>query len=507
MATLKQQIAPLPAPLEEIASLMRAARYRAALDAARRVREPAARLLEAQIQLRLSASAEALFELRELETSDENEHLHANAMIAEAHARLGDFAASDAAASQISDLQLRVAPKWLQCEVALRRAAIAWMRNDVTAARTLVDVAIESPLPEGKAKALIMRSWVAAQIEDYGEQLRDLSLAAETLCAAAQIDIGVLANATRTISVLAKDLRVPSALDLAAQLVGAIQWTDDLTQDHFESRRNLGWGLALQGRYFEAIYQLQKATDIAPSPELRVRSMLDRAYIRRAAGERDSSRADLDQAIERAAPIDWSKASVEEHVALLIAAELVAEHDPHAARSYLDRFKTLQPILDPMVGLSHDRRLAAFHAYAAAVVAEALGEDPQNMLKAAFIVFDEIGFRWRATLAALRLFRITGERAWLEFAQSRGADYRKCWIGTLLSEAEVEGLDDALGDLTPMQRRIFKFLLEGWNAAKIAQKLGRAQSTVKNHIQWIYHAFGVNTQAELLAEARRRLLA
>jgi DNA-binding CsgD family transcriptional regulator len=60
--------------------------------------------------------------------------------------------------------------------------------------------------------------------------------------------------------------------------------------------------------------------------------------------------------------------------------------------------------------------------------------------------------------------------------------------------------------MTPRQREVFHALCEGLTARRIAERLECSPNTVGNHIHWVYQAFRVNSQPELIAEARKRRL-
>lgn len=70
-----------------------------------------------------------------------------------------------------------------------------------------------------------------------------------------------------------------------------------------------------------------------------------------------------------------------------------------------------------------------------------------------------------------------------------------------VAERDVE---EASLALTPRQREVLRLLAEGVPAKVIAQRLGIAQVTVRNHIQAILAELRCHSQLEAVAEARRR---
>jgi DNA-binding CsgD family transcriptional regulator len=57
--------------------------------------------------------------------------------------------------------------------------------------------------------------------------------------------------------------------------------------------------------------------------------------------------------------------------------------------------------------------------------------------------------------------------------------------------------------LTPAQRRVFTYLVDGIVEKRIAALLGLSRHTVHNHVRAIYRAFEVQSRPELLARLVR----
>jgi len=86
----------------------------------------------------------------------------------------------------------------------------------------------------------------------------------------------------------------------------------------------------------------------------------------------------------------------------------------------------------------------------------------------------------------------------------------------VLREAPVEAVDDAPPakeagpppHLTPRQHEVLRLLADGCPARTIAERLGLAEATVRNHIRAVLLELGVHSQLEAVSKARRyRLLA
>ena len=73
-------------------------------------------------------------------------------------------------------------------------------------------------------------------------------------------------------------------------------------------------------------------------------------------------------------------------------------------------------------------------------------------------------------------------------------------------EAEVDPDDQPSGRsaaLTPRQLEVLELIDQGYSAKAIADRLGIAEPTVRNHIRAILLEFGAHSQLEALAAARR----
>ncbi len=65
--------------------------------------------------------------------------------------------------------------------------------------------------------------------------------------------------------------------------------------------------------------------------------------------------------------------------------------------------------------------------------------------------------------------------------------------------------DQALGQLSVTERRVFDLIMRGKTEKEVARQLGVSPHTVHAHVRQIYRAFGVHSRAELLAGYLPRL--
>jgi DNA-binding CsgD family transcriptional regulator/tetratricopeptide (TPR) repeat protein len=456
------------------------------------------------------AEAVALLAADVAEFSDPLLRIEAEVRLALAHATMNDFANAEAYVASLRSPQANAAPLEWRADMASTEAVIAWMRGDLVAADEALARARVDSSALARGRNLITEAWVEARRGNYANHARLLLEGTERLQTADVLDVGVLGPAVRAISNMAREISLPGLLRSASELHSSMKWTEDLAVEEFNSARTLGWALALQGseRYFESLRLLHRASAIAPSSGWRVWALLDRAAMKRYAGELASSSADLYEALELANSIAWGETTDEERTGLLYAAELTAAVDIGEASSLLARFGQVHESFSTRMVVRGDQRLDAGRAYSTGVVQEALGDTrkAKHFYESAYFTYDEIGYAWRAARTALHLYQVTRDAAWHDLAKGKIRDYPQSWIAADVRSASTGVADEGWNRLTPRQREVFSALCEGLTAKRIADRLDCSPNTVRNHIHWIYQAFRVQSQPELITEARKRQL-
>jgi DNA-binding CsgD family transcriptional regulator len=503
-----ESAAALRASYEAAFGLWKAGEYRACLDHLADASDLRALVLRGRALLRLGRPREAIELLHEVQDSTHStaDGTAAQIVRAIAFARTRDHGSAQAIVEELHRQKGLDVPA--RAEVARCATMIAWMRGDTADAEREVIGASLDPAPAARASYYQLRSWIAARREQYSEQARSLVLAAEVLLKAPGDDVGLLADIARTLATLNRDLPIPEVAPIVEQLVSTIPWTADLAVAHFHALRDLGWHHAPHGRYLPALRLAHEAERIAPTAAWRVLALLDRAQLARWASEPASSSASLFAALSLEPTIAWDRTDDEERTALLIAAEVCADVDALRAHALLERFEELAGGFAPRMVARSDRRLLAHRRQVAGAVQHALGNDRAAVesYRSAYVVFAEVGHRWRAAACAARLYRLTSERSWLDLGASLIQDYAAGSIAHELTAAGAD-VDEAVRRLTPREREVLRGLLEGLRVARIAERLKISPHTAKHYATAVYRAFGVDSQSGLMAEAKRRRLA
>ena len=493
--------------IETATTAFRAARFRdaaAALDGLtqRRTAAPAVRILRARLYLKMRDPAGALSYLATVDGRLPDAATCETALLrGSALARLGD---ERAASAQLDRAEKARPGGLLRAEIAYTRALNAWIARRLTQADRFLD---RVDAPRGSSVDLEARALRGAVAGSRGRVAHQAALLLEALqCVHDDPGVEVLpwAVIAAQISYLARELPSPALRDAAFAQYDRVPWTPDLADYRFTMLHALAWRHALDGDYFSAFRRFKEARGAAPSDGWRVVASCDRAYLAAALGERRWSEQERSDAHELAGRVAWPSLANEERFALTLLAELFAPTDPALALAYLGRYREAGTRFDRLLASSDDRRVVAMEAYSSGVVHAALGERTGALraLEAAWKIYDEIGYDWRAGRTANALAALTDDDAWRTRAAEKLRPYPRSWLA---GDAARRGVDAAdARRLTAAQSAVYELLLQGLSTAQIAGAQGRSEFTVRNHIKAIFKAFGVRSRPALLAAANGR---
>jgi DNA-binding CsgD family transcriptional regulator len=480
--------------------LWRAARYGAALAAAnqemRSSADPeAAALVKARVLLRAFDPAHVLPLLLDAPQSfSTNERrLEAAMLLALACAKIGD---ADAARDllRVDDVPGSLCAEWL-----VVRAQIAWMAGDDVNARVFI-AADPGPDPVIRMRHADIRGWIAARAGRPLEQAEILHEAFRAYVSAEMPDVGVAASALRILAALNAELHVPPLNDTLHDAIERFPWTDDLRTERFQALHFLSTSEAVNGEWFSAIRCAQEAHRLAPSAAWRVMTLLDLAFVRMTCGDARSSTADLYEALDLCEKVDWQSTHDEERFTLLEAAELCADVDPLRAHGILLKARDLLGAVRPSMAARFEPRSRARLAQANGAVMRGIGQTKaaERSFREAFGVYDRAGHLWRAGMIALRIYECTGDEQWLHVARQRVAVYPKSWMAREITRCGERDADEVWRMLPRRPRQVCELLTQGYRGPDIAERLGISVHTVRVHIQAVYQAFNVNSQADLM---------
>ncbi|HYL26708.1 MAG TPA: LuxR C-terminal-related transcriptional regulator [Candidatus Nitrosotalea sp.] len=351
----------------------------------------------------------------------------------------------------------------------------------------------------------MLRSAIFSQEERYRDSADSLMKAIGHIGKSRERYLEYWFHAVQNLALLARELSFDDAAALARQEVDAdVEWPADFDVQHFQALKAVGWCCALRGDMLGCFRYLRLAEKVVPSRAFGVILMLDRWFFARIMGEKNWASDEIAKAEDTAEDVDWNALSGDERVGLLMLAMATSQIDPERGRYYLARYKGLDKIRSPLLLFALDHRLEAMTAHAEGIVRlAARASGAEEALRNAWVIFDRIGYDWRAALTAIRLFQVTKKDRWRHLAEDKLEAFPQSWLATEMRSFDVPKKADSV-KLPPMQHKVFSMLCNKMTTAEIAEELALSQHTVRNHLKAVFRAYGVKNRASLVAEAAQR---
>ncbi len=289
------------------------------------------------------------------------------------------------------------------------------------------------------------------------------------------------------------------------------------TKPSFERMRTLqmdGWLYALDGDGPEAFRCLREAEELAPSSPWKVGAIANRGLLAAWFDEGLSAAQHVAVAEAEARSVHWLEIrSREELVCLfaLIEAMCAVGAPPLEMMKIYDRAAAAIP----MDALSAESINASFEArvdYLRGLVRRSLGDavEARDLLANAYRRFHSAGYLWRAALALIELDATSAPvTARGEFHLETAAllvreHFPHSFLANRLGRWGNVYRDPVARKLTPAQREVLRYALDGRGAMEIASLCGRAEKTVRKHLTALHEAFGVDTTLRLVAVCHAR---
>lgn len=456
-------------------------------------------LLRARAYLKSDAAPSAI-DLLERRRSPKGSSSALHSMVtAQAYAQVGNYTSADqlfdeAAASARGDAELIT-------DISYYRAQRYLFERRTGEARTLLPDVQALAAEFGQLRALHLESFILEIEGRHREEALVLMQLLARMDPSRTSHMEIRAWASNALAGLARELYLPEALpEIERQLTGA-DWPPDFDDRRFQTLRALGWACALRGDYFNAFRHLRLASKKATSDAWRAIAAAERAELARCKGEAIWSRQELAEAEEYATSVDWNSTRDNARLGLLLLADLFVPLDAAKASYYRSKFAEFENIKAPNFFYRDDPRLKALAQYSSGIVDLALGRKRAGLdaLGSALTIFDAHSYEWRAGRCALHLYRETADEAHLTLASERLRHYMYSWLGDQLRDVSQRSQH-----LTPMQQRIYDMLCNGLSTEQIVKKLGRSESTVRNHIKALLKATGLKSRVALVASATDR---
>lgn len=461
-----------------------------------------AAVLTAKIDFREQRYVEMIQPLAGLKPKDPQLAVERDILLGIAYANTSDYSTARIRLNRA--LENAEPSSQLELDARFYTALLAWLEHEHRESETLLETHLHDPLPNNRARAHFLLSWIAVRRRDVGRQVRELVATLEVLAEAEQPDEYYRAKALRALVLLGRELPLFDEWQRMRETYAAIRWAPGTRLEQFQTLRYLGWIDALQGNELAAFRAFREASALAPSEHWRVLCLTDRAYLARNTGEKTFAQDVLHEADEVAQQLSWHETQREERSSLFVLAELFATIDPALSQKYLAQFRSLNTSVMLGIAYEDDPRIRAFAAYSSGKALLELGETAGGiaMLTEARDTFEAFHYGWRMALCALALHKATGESRWLVEARQQIAPWPRSWIAREVSAASDATADNRL--MSKAQRRVLELLIEGKSNAEIAKALGRSPYTVRNHIAQLFRTYNVTNRTRLAALFKQR---
>lgn len=327
-------------------------------------------------------------------------------------------------------------------QLLLYRALRAWTQRDLAATEAFARSAMSSMNSETLALAGQFLGFVAASRGRYMEQIAILESALAELDEMPDRDLWVEVSILQNISGIVSNLFLPAVARRMSDRAEAIEWPEELRMQQHHILRSLAYFRSLGSDPFLPFEYLERAAKLAPNKIWELVARLDRIFlVQEMSGDRIVKDFDLplelQRAQEMAAAIDWDEVDGEERFALLLLAEILADKDPQGAAACLERSRKLQETMSPLLMGKSDARWIATEDYVEGIVAAANGQKERGieLIAKAFAFWDDVGYSWLATRAAIKLYELTGEERHIDWAFRESRRYPYSWLSDAVSRA------------------------------------------------------------------------
>ncbi len=378
-------------------------------------------------------------------------------------------------------------------ETAYLLAVHEWeeRRYEVAESIALRNVRVGAHVSESRA----LLGWIEVKREHYAASGLHFAAALTSLNSAPRDDVRLRARLLHILAVVASetiDLKLGQRVKRESE---ALVWPASLGVERFNTTTCLRFLALLEGDVERAWFLSRDAVAGAPSPPYASIGETNAAVACRLIGDERAAGLQTARAWEILEKVRWSSVDHEGRVALTNFAIESAAFMPAEASKALTKYRSLSAKSNARNSLEDDRRISAFEKVAAARVAEALGQRGSaiRMYSDALDLWIDLGYAMRAALAAIDVYRLTGDEERLAPAQAALERAPAAWFASW--KKPVGPVDR----LTPAERVVFFELLRGKTAKAIAAELNRSQHTVINHTRKVFAAFDVASRAKLLA--------
>jgi tetratricopeptide (TPR) repeat protein len=444
-----RRLQPRLRPFEDAISAFRNADFDDCLGVLNQHHAPHAIALRARALIRLGLPSEALEVLREVADPSLSHRYASELSILEVTALivLDDIDGAETAMCNAKARSYGVGSVELESELVYLSALLEWTQGKYAEARIIADslLAKQTSIPAWlrehveyypfnagywRARTYELLGMTAALEKNYALQAEELMHAVQEFDSAKCPDVFVEAAMLSNLAVLVRDLQVPDVVEFVRDRLATMTWPDAVANRRFYAQDAIGWCSALSGDHLGGLREFRQSAEIAPSIPLKISAILNRAFIAAQLSERYFAWEQLEHAFQLASTVDWESVVNSDRKVLLDLAAAIAPHDARRARIMLDRFMSARTPISKLSLFSQDTRRRGDECMATAAVVRAEGALDRAVMvyKEAFDIWTDVGYAWRAAAAALEIYTLTGDTAYLDVVAREAAERPLSWI-------------------------------------------------------------------------------
>lgn len=387
-------------------------------------------------------------------------------------------------------------------------ALFKWSIHDYDACTALINGLVHAV--EWQQKAYELLAWVAlgrADMREHGRLLR-LSLAAP------KIDDQTFSVVLQAYTEFAREFYCPEDVEYIEKRMSEITWTEDLSSQHFYILEDIGWICALSGEALQAYEYYEKAQNVANgNPALVAIALFGKTLLALSRGQEQTAQRNLLQALSVTQRHSFTDSSTQRIALLYLAIGCARMGKAMEAQNCWDRYTSIKTSITTIkaFGLG-DKRLRALEDYARGWVCRSQGDDAgaRSLYKAAFRIWRDIGYTWRATLCAIELSEISGKVESLDVLDYAVTQtdrfFPRAWFSPQLDAHRRRMPNATLESLSPRKRAVALGMVRGAKYRDIAEQLDISENTVRNYVQDLFARFTpANHSRAALARSLRLL--
>lgn len=430
-----------------------------------------------------------------------DESITARMLMGVAHVRGGDVARG-LPLLRAAQADSQRAHRTIRSELALQIALAHYYRDDFDAAEQSLRL-VEEGTDLVYARAIQYRAWMAGACGRSAESAALFVRALEAFDACRHRDRFFEANCLRALAHLGVELMDRRTWEFVRARRARIDWTAaGLAQPRFFiAYCAAAYLFDVEGNALDAAREARLAEQIAPSAAFRVQARCKRGSIARRVGEQLSYADHLESAAELFDELEPAQLTGDEKTVPLVLAEELAAVRAGDARALFDLYGALPPI-SPLQYVAHSSAAAAYRLFVQGRVLEGGGEAQAAIraYRSAFDTFKRAGFRRRAAMVALHVWKLTGRDGMYAYAAQATAHLSpQSWL-----RREVEAAKAQTTRLTAVQREVLALICQGRSNPDIARLRKRSLHTIRNLVARLFEIFEVTSREELAVEGVRR---